>query len=60
MVIYGDNLVSVRVLNTGAIRNVFLQSCLREVCWIVALNNFEMKAIHISGSDNRIFCLDGV
>ncbi|VDI52487.1 Hypothetical predicted protein [Mytilus galloprovincialis] len=54
VIIYCDNMVSVRVLNTGATRNEFLQSCLREVCWIAAVNNFELKAKHISGCDNRL------
>lgn len=49
-----DNLVSVRVLNTGATRNTFLQSCLREICFIAAVNNFDVKAKHIAGCENRI------
>ena len=47
-------MVSVRVLNTGASRNSFLQSCLREICYIAALNNFDIKSQHIPGCDNRI------
>ena len=54
VVINCDNMVSVRVLNTGAARNSFLQSCLREICYIAALNNFDIKSQHISGCDNRI------
>jgi hypothetical protein len=54
VVINCDNMVSVRVLNTGASRNSFLQSCLREICYIAALNNFDIKSQHISGCDNRI------
>jgi hypothetical protein len=49
-----DNLVSVRVLNTGATRNTFLQSCLREICFIAAVKNFDVKAKHITGCENRI------
>ena len=54
VVINCDNMVSVRMLNTGASRNSFLQSCLREICYIAALNNFDIKSQHISGCDNRI------
>lgn len=49
-----DNMVSVRVLNTGATRIPFLQACLREICFFTALNNCEIKAHHISGVVNRI------
>lgn len=54
VVIYCDNLVSVRVLNTGSSRNLFLQSCLREVCFIAATHQFEIKAIHLEGRSNRV------
>lgn len=49
-----DNMVSVRVLNSGATRIAFLQACLREICFFAALNNCEIKANHISGVNNRI------
>ena len=54
IVINCDNLVSVRVLNTGATRNTFLQSFLREICFIAAMDQFELKALHIDGCSNRI------
>jgi hypothetical protein len=54
IIINCDNLVTVRVINTGASRNKFLQSCLREICFIAAINNFDIKCRHISGSENRI------
>ena len=54
IVINCDNLVTVRVINTGPSRNQFLQSCLREICFIAAINNFDIKVSHISGSENRI------
>jgi hypothetical protein len=49
IVINCDNLVTVRVINTGASRNKFLQSCLREICFIAAINSFDIKVRHISG-----------
>jgi len=54
IIINCDNLVSVRVMNTGATRNEFLQSCLREICFIAAIYNFDIKARHLSGCENRI------
>ena len=47
-------MVSVRVLNPGASRNLFMQSCLREICFIAALNNFDIKAKHIKSTCNRL------
>jgi hypothetical protein len=46
--------VSVRVLNTGATSNTFRQSCLREICFGAAVTNFDVKAKHIAGCENRI------
>ena len=34
--------------------NFYNQSCLREICFIAAINNFDIKCRHISGSENRI------
>jgi hypothetical protein len=50
VVINCDNMVSVRVLNTGASRNSFLQSCLREICYIAAKrsgNTCHSSTLHI-------------
>lgn len=54
VVIFCDNFVTVRVLNTGASKNKFLQACLREICWLGAIHNFDIKSKHVSGCDNRI------
>ena len=54
IIINCDNLVTVRDKDTGASRNKFVQSCLREICFIAAINNFDIKCRHISGSENRI------
>lgn len=47
-----DNQVSVTILNLGRTRDPFLLSCLRELCLIAAIWEFEVRAKHIPGVDN--------
>lgn len=54
VMIFCDNMASVMVLNRGASRNCYMQACLREVCWLAAHSQFEIRARHISGVDNRV------
>jgi hypothetical protein len=49
-----DNNTSVIVLNSGASRHPFLQSCLREICFLAAIHQFEIRGVHIEGSKNRV------
>jgi hypothetical protein len=49
-----DNMISVLVINQGKSRSRFLQECLREICFICAVKECELRAIHIDGSDNRL------
>ena len=49
-----DNKTLVTVINTGKSRNSFLQNCLWELCFIAAIHEFEMLAVHLAGSENRI------
>ncbi|CAG2194905.1 RP-S9e [Mytilus edulis] len=42
-----DNMVSVQVINQGKSRSRFLQACLREICFICAIKECELRAIHI-------------
>ncbi|CAC5385337.1 unnamed protein product [Mytilus coruscus] len=49
-----DNMVSVQVINQGKSRSRFLQACLREICFICAIKECELRAIHIDGIDNRL------
>lgn len=53
ILIYCDNMSSCRVINRGFSRDEFHQSCLREICFIAATNEFAIKARHIKGQDNR-------
>jgi hypothetical protein len=47
-----DNQVTVYVINTGKSRNSCLQCCLREICFLAAVHEFEIRAVHIAGIDN--------
>ena len=31
-----------------------MQNCLRELCFIAAIHQFEVRAVHLAGSENRI------
>jgi hypothetical protein len=48
-----DNQVTVTVINTGKSRNQFLQNCLRELLFVAARHEFEFRAVHILGEENR-------
>ncbi|CAC5412969.1 DNASE1 [Mytilus coruscus] len=52
--IYCDNAVSVQVINHGRSRSRFLQACLREIAFVCAINECEIKAIHLNGKDYRV------
>ncbi|MEW8547203.1 MAG: reverse transcriptase domain-containing protein, partial [Candidatus Thiodiazotropha sp.] len=54
VVVNCDNSTSCRVLNTGFSRDCFLQSCLREICYFAAINEFQIKASLLSSSENRL------
>ena len=44
-----DNDAAVTVVNTGRCRNLFMNSCLREICYFAALYEFEVCAVHVPG-----------
>ena len=52
--IFCDNAVSVEVINHGRSRSRFLQACLREIAFICAVQECEIKAVHVKGENNRI------
>ncbi len=49
-----DNSASVEVLNKGKTRDPFLQACLREIEFVAGLGEYEIRARHIPGVDNRL------
>ena len=54
VLIYCDNMSSCKLINRGASKDEFHQSCLREICFTAATNNFSIKAQHTRGEDNRV------
>ena len=50
--IFCDNEVSVTVINSGSTKDSFIQNCLRELCFVEATHEFEVRAKHIAGEDN--------
>ena len=42
------------VLNRGITRDKFQAQCLREITFITAVGDFQVRAQHIPGTDNRI------
>ncbi len=60
LVVKCDNITSVNILNSGRSNNIFLQACLREMAFVTARHEFEVrvikyvKGVHISGISNRI------
>jgi hypothetical protein len=54
VLVYCDNEASVKVLNSGFTKDEFMQCCLRESCFIAATREFEIRAKHIAGKENRI------
>lgn len=54
IVVHCDNSASVSVINTGRAHAAFLQSCLRELEFVAAKHEFEVRANHIPGVENRI------
>lgn len=49
-----DNWAVVQVINSGRAKDPFLLSCLREICYICAIFEFEVFAVHIEGKNNRL------
>lgn len=49
-----DNMSVCIALNSGRARCPFLQDCLREICFIAASNEFELRAEHLFSEENRL------
>lgn len=52
--IYCDNSAVVSVLNSSKTKDQFLASCLRKLWFYVSFYEFEIRAVHLSGTDNRL------
>ena len=53
-VAYLDNMVVVSAMNIGQSRDPFINAGLREIAFLSALHNFEVRAHHIPGANNTI------
>lgn len=54
IVVCCDNISVCQVLNSGRARCDALQDALREICFLAACNEFEIKARHIISEENRL------
>ena len=52
--VYSDNLATVICVNTGKTRDEFMSACLRELVFILATHNAEVKVRHIGTKQNQI------
>ena len=49
-----DNSATVSIINSGRAADVFLQDCAREIIFLACKYQFEVRAEHIAGVDNRL------
>lgn len=49
-----DNMAAVSCINSGRSRDSYIQSCLREICFLAAVTGFKIKADFIPSLENRI------
>lgn len=54
IVVFCDNMAACQIINTGKSRCHILQECLREICFLAAIYEFEIKSIHLDSASNRI------
>ena len=46
VLIFSDNMSSCNLINKGTARDEFRQACLREICYLAAVNEFCLKSQH--------------
>lgn len=47
-------MITCRLINRGMSREEYHQACLREICYIAALNEFIVRTQHIRTKENRV------
>ena len=52
--IYCDNEPAVKVINSGRTKDKFMASCIRELWLEVSKHNFQLRAVHLPGEENRV------
>ena len=54
IIIYTDSMTAMSIINKGTSRNKLVMAALRELFWLSAIFNFEIKAAFIPGSSNTL------
>ena len=54
LIIHCDNMVTVYVMNTGRAKSRDLQRASRELAFLAATGEFELKSRHLPGAQNRV------
>ena len=52
--IFCDNQAVVDVINSSKTKDPFMATCLRELWLVVSTNEFELRAVHLPGEENRV------
>ena len=52
--IYCDNESAVSVINSGRTQDPFMGTCIRELWLEVSRHNFQLRAVHLPGVENRV------
>ena len=52
--IFCDNRAACIVVNTGKAKCEFFQKCLREICFLASIYDFQLRCIHLESSENRL------
>ena len=53
LLVYCDNFSVVSSLNSGRVQDKLLATCLREIWFLAAIHEFEIRDCHLSSSENR-------
>lgn len=54
IIAFCDNMAACQVINTGKSKCPVLQECLREICFLAAIHEFEIRLRHLDSESNRI------
>ena len=52
--IYCDNEAVCHVINSGKTKDSVLLNCLREITYVACINEFQLRAVHLSSKENRL------
>ena len=54
ILVYCDNQQAVLAMNTGKTKHPFMAKCVRQLWWETAIYDFQLKAVHLPGVENRL------